>query len=49
MSGREKGKTNITLQQKDAALYPRLETIWIAIMREIQERQRSREGQGLLH
>ena len=53
MSSREKGKISIrtTLQQRDAALYQRLETIWIAIAREIQERQQSREGhqQGPLH
>jgi len=53
MSGREKGKTSIrtALQQRDEALYDRLETIWIAIAREIQERQQSKEGhqQGPLH
>jgi hypothetical protein len=53
MIGREKGKTSIitALQQKDATLYHRLETIWSAIAREIQERQLSREGhqQGPLH
>jgi hypothetical protein len=53
MSGREKGKTSIrtALQQRDAALYHRLETIWTAIAREIQEWQKSKEGhqQGPLH
>lgn len=46
MSGREKGKISIrtTLQQRDATLYHRLETIWLAIAREIQERQHSKEG-----
>jgi hypothetical protein len=41
----------IALQQRDATLYHRLETIWIAIAREIQERQQSKEGhqQGPLH
>jgi len=53
MSGREKGKISIrtALQQRDATLYHSLETIWIAIAREIQERQLSKEGhqQGPLH
>jgi len=53
MSGREKGKISIrtALQQGDAALYHRLENIWVAIAREIQERQQSKEGyqQGPLH
>lgn len=53
MSGREKGKISIktALQQRDAALYHRLENIWTAIAREIQERQQSKEGhqQGPLH
>lgn len=53
MSGREKGKISIrtALQQRDAALYHRLENIWVAIAREIQERQQSKEGhqQGPLH
>jgi len=53
MSGREKGKISIktALQQSDATLYHRLETIWTAIAREIQERQQSKEGhqQGPLH
>ncbi len=53
MSCREKGKISIktALQQRDAALYHRLENIWIAIAREIQERQQSKEGhqQGPLH
>jgi len=53
MSGREKGKISIrtALQQRDATLYHRLETIWTAIAREIQERQLSKEGhqQGPLH
>jgi hypothetical protein len=53
MSSREKGKISIrtALQQRDATLYHRLETIWIAIAREIQERQLSKEGhqQGPLH
>jgi hypothetical protein len=53
MSGCEKGKISIrtALQQRDAALYHRLETIWIAIAREIQERRQSKEGyqQGPLH
>ncbi len=53
MSGREKGKISIrtALHQRDETLYHRLETIWIAIAREIQERQFSREEhqQGPLH
>ncbi|HEX7575662.1 MAG TPA: ATP-binding protein [Candidatus Methanoperedens sp.] len=53
MSVRDKGKISIrtALQQRDATLYHRLETIWIAIAREIQERQQSKEGhqQGPLH
>lgn len=53
MSGREKGKITIrkALEQRDEALYHRLETIWVAIAREIQERQQSKEGhqQGPLH
>ncbi len=46
MSCREKGKISIrtALQQRDAALYHRLENIWVAIAREIQERQKSKEG-----
>ena len=53
MSGRKKGKITIrkALEQSDEALYKRLETIWVAIAREIQERQQSKEGhqQGPLH
>lgn len=53
MSGREKGKISIktALQQRYAALYHRLENIWVAIAREIQERQLSKEGhqQGPFH
>jgi len=53
MSGREKGKISIrtALQKGDTTLYHRLETIWSAIAREIQERQLSKEGhqQGPLH
>lgn len=46
MNGREKGKISIrtALQQRDATLNHRLETIWAAIVREIQEQQKSKEG-----
>ncbi|NJD53561.1 MAG: HEAT repeat domain-containing protein [Candidatus Methanoperedens sp.] len=53
MSGCEKGKISIrtALQKGDEELYHRLENIWVAIAREIQERQQSKEGhqQGPLH
>jgi len=53
MSSREKGKISIrtALQRRDGTFYHRLETIWNAIAREIQERQHSKEEhqQGALH
>jgi len=41
---KEKPVSEQPLQQRDATLYHRLETIWTAIAREIQERQLSKEG-----